>query len=73
MVYRLKTNPNNTWNIDIEGSKMKLIFVDEVVINVPFETVVETYQLPHKTVYSGVIVVKYDKPLMITNGKLIFD
>lgn len=73
MVYRLKTNPNNTWNIDFEGSKMKLIFVDEVIINVPFETVVETHQLPDKTVYSGVLVVEYDKPLMITNGKVIFD
>ena len=52
---------------------MKLIFVEQVVINVPFKTVVETHHLPDKTVYSGVMVVEYDKPLMITNGKVIFD
>jgi hypothetical protein len=73
MVYKLKTNPNNTWNIDCGDTKMKLMFVEEVIIHVPFETVVECHQLPDKTVYSGVIAVNYDKPLMITNGKVIFD
>lgn len=73
MVYKLKTNPNNTWNIDFVGSKIKLIFVEEILINIPFETLIETHHLPDKTVYSGVMVVETDNPLIIKDGKVIFE
>lgn len=73
MKYQLRPANNNLWGLNSEDKSL-LIYVKNVIINLPVKTIHQGATSPAGvTTYTGYIEIETDKPFTIENGVLIIN